>query len=60
MHGLRVVLEFGPTYCDVITIHIRAIEPQEEEAVLHHVRGLKVHRKFCVVKGSIGWGIRLE
>jgi hypothetical protein len=32
-----MVLEFGPTYCDVITIHIRAIEPQEEEAVLHHV-----------------------
>jgi hypothetical protein len=60
MYGFRVMLELGPTDCDVITIHIRAIEPQEEEAVFHHVRGLKVHRKFYIVEGSIGRGIRLE
>ena len=60
MGGLCVMLELGPTDCDVITIDIRAIEPQEEEAVFHHVRGLKVHRKFCVVEGSVGRGIRLE
>jgi hypothetical protein len=48
MSASGMVFQFRPPNSDVFTIHVRAVEAEEDERILHHLLHFKGYHKLFV------------